>query len=194
MSLATGLSLLLVLGLAALMGGFASGLLAHNRGRTAVARRSPSGGTISRGRRAARQSQIPASDRAQGQQTAYRGQRGFMRPRQWAEHLSVQRARRCVLPAVDQRTRRVAAQAVFFSLPSRLYRQSGACEWREEGRGRWRRRTDLPLRRAAPITHGRVAALREELHAFRSGAPRADKSTTRATTRGRLRGDGSHFQ
>jgi|GEM_PF-5083289 len=29
---------------------------------------------------------------------------------------------------------------------------------------------DSPLRRAAPITRGRVAALREALHAFRSGA------------------------
>jgi DNA-binding LytR/AlgR family response regulator len=29
---------------------------------------------------------------------------------------------------------------------------------------------DLPLRRAAPISHGRVAALRAELAAFRSGA------------------------
>ncbi len=28
---------------------------------------------------------------------------------------------------------------------------------------------DPPLRRAAPISHGRVAALREELAAFRSG-------------------------
>jgi hypothetical protein len=42
---------------------------------------------------------------------------------------------------------------------------------------------DSPLRRAAPISHGRVAALRAELAAFRSSAmPREDMSGKRAAS------------
>ena len=194
MSLATGLSLFLVLGLAALMGGFASWRLAHNRSQTpapvaplpATQSReedAPQGGAkflLPIERKGNRQ-HIAVNEvfcvRANGRSTyLFNGRNDVFCPLSISE-----------LDALLPRQ--------FFFRCHRGYivnlaHVSGVKKVGDAGVVE----LDSPLRRAAPITHGRVAALREELHAFRSGAPRAEKSMTRSTTCGRLAGDGSHFQ